>query len=129
MKGLLFQEEIQRIGDVIGLIGKFLVDWGCDDIIRAAGYDPRPPKTETVTVERWAVMAPSGYCEDTFACFDTAQMCLENIFGGAIIKLTGSYEVPVKPKVKHREAFLHCDFSTNINDYPPGAKFFAEWES
>jgi hypothetical protein len=29
-----FQDEIQRIGDTIGLKGKFLIEWGTDDIIR-----------------------------------------------------------------------------------------------
>jgi len=32
---LLFQDEIQEIGDAIGLEGKFLVDWGTDNIIAA----------------------------------------------------------------------------------------------
>lgn len=32
---LLYEAEIQRVGDAIGLKGKFLVDWGTDSIIEA----------------------------------------------------------------------------------------------
>jgi len=97
---MIFNDEIQRVGDVLGLKGKFCIDWGFDDIIKAAGFDPRSkPQTETVEVKRWVAISnsdgketlyegkPSFVGDARFTCFE----------------LTGTYEREVNPKVRHRE--------------------------
>lgn len=62
---MMFKDNIQHIGDVIGLKGQFLIDWGTDDIVAAykALHDELypPPETETVEESAWLRVYPNGY--------------------------------------------------------------------
>lgn len=120
-------EEIQRIGDAIGLKGRFLVDWGTDDIINT--LCPQP-EFETVEVKLYTVL---GSCL-VYATREEA----EKRVCQPVIELTGTYQREIKPKAKHREEIhlqsgtLQWDDGTLMTGRhrpcPCDAKFYAEWE-
>ena len=119
-------EEIQRIGDAIGLKGRFLVDWGTDDIINT--LCPKP-EFETAEVKRWA-------CVRDDKIIDTARdkRKLQEIYrreGDFFIELTGTYHREVKPKVKHREQVFGFEghfAGGSTFKFSGKYKIFAEWE-
>lgn len=61
------------------------------------------PQTETVEVKRWAKLDKNGNYHG--GTFDKAQAerWSDSSKNSFIVELTGTYEKPVKPKVKHRE--------------------------
>jgi len=121
-----YSDEIQRIGDAIGLKGRFKIDWGTDDIINIAAPEPEPPQTETVEVKRYLHLHDDG---STRYITDNQNI---GISSDIIVELTGSYQKPIKPKVKRREEVEIIHGGLKLSDELSKmslhkVKFFAEW--
>ena len=92
------------------------------------------PQTEDVEVKRWAVIAPSGYCEVSYSSQDIANTKAKDMGTGYhAIELTGHYHRTKPQKVKKRKTitttFEGSNFYLNgLYDIPKGARIFAEWE-
>jgi len=122
----LSAEEVQRIGNAIGLKGTFMVEWGIDHILDI--LDP-PPKYETVETEPMWGLANKATGELTGDLFPTEESAADNIYPNYIpVKLSGTYTRPVPAKVKRRQEVSRSYCASGSNIIPEGAKFYAEWE-
>lgn len=94
------------------------------------------PQTETVEVVNYAINLNGWVLRETFSARNSAEQFIAE-HGGEIIELRGSYERPIKPKVKRREQVRVMD----VPDMPVewvtidlgrpwinGSKIFHEWE-
>jgi hypothetical protein len=140
----IFKGEIQEIGNVLGLEGRFLIEWGFEHIIDAivgmqAVINPPPPlpQTEMVEVAGFAVFFPDG--SGSFHLHENIAKAELASFYGAVeshqVKIVYARVIP--PKVKHREDISDCKSYGNgthlhipiARDIPVKAQIFAEWES
>jgi len=119
-------EEVQKIGTAIGLQGNFLINWGVDDIINILCHEP---ETEIVEVTRYIGIKQDG---ETTSVFCTIPETWNTDW--KLVELSGTYEKPVKPKVKRREELtLSATVEDNIRYYhsiPDSSsyKIYTEWE-
>lgn len=98
----MFNEQITKIGNALGLEGKFLVGFGFEQIMAIIAP---PPEMEDVDVTSWAIIAPSGFIETTSINeeLQQGQVANENspYYGYRVVKLAGTYQ-RVKPKPVER---------------------------
>lgn len=86
------------------------------------------PLTEKREVKRWICLE----CETAFEAHSPTVKAGECCTGKRLVELTGTYDAPVKPKVKRREEISasydgNANFYLSRNGIPKGAKIYAEW--
>ena len=121
-------DEVQKIGEALGLKGTFIKDWGTGHILSIVCPSPQ---VETVEVKQWVVIDTATGTQGTYLKQSIAQACAINAI---VVELTGSYEREVKRKVKMRREL--GTFSTGYFAYrsdvnkgiPDDAKLIFEWE-
>jgi hypothetical protein len=93
MRPAVFADEITAIGNALGLEGRFMCEFGFNQIM--AILKPEP-EMETVTVERWGAIWPDGRTSD--GLWDTVEIAAAMTDGpngaGVPIKLTGTITRP-----------------------------------
>jgi len=114
----LTAEEVQRIGNAIGLKGKFLCDWGTDHIFDI--LDP-PPEIEEVDAHLWVVVdSNTGRIWNTGTKEDMEIACSPDPTNQLkIIKLTGTFTRPVPAKVKRKMVANNVNWSREDNNSVP----------
>ena len=106
----MFVKEITAIGNAIGLEGKFMVDFGFDQIM--AILKPEP-EMEEVEVEQYTVITPNGGCLGTYPTPEAAGKVMHDKF--QLVVMRGAYRRPKnQPVMQIASVDAYVDFLGKI---------------
>lgn len=113
----------------LGMDGEFGMQRSLDDYLADDWQLVNPrPLTETKEVKRWLHVQNGleiGHTDNQ----TVAQEWNDNPnYGYAVVELIGTYEAPVKPKVKRREELPRGNWPLVYSEMSEDTRIFAEWE-